>query len=735
MRVFLLASVISLLAPLSGTPAAAQSPSPLSRPNLALKTLGEVNALVRLPDGSLVMGGNFSSIEGEPRENLARLLPDGSLDPSWTPSTNGSVHALAADASGSVFVGGDFTQVGGLARNRIAKLAGAGTGDPDPDWNASANGRVSVLAFDVTTGALFAGGWFSEIGGYARASLAKLSTSGSGQADPQWNPAQPILVEEMVIVPGAVYAGGKGLNAPSTFGTLAKFASTGTGARFTEWTAARGSPDSLAVDPGSGALLVGGSGKIARLSSGTGAITAEWSLAGFGPLPITAMLIDGPGGTMHVGATYHLARMSTAGVVDTTWAPSVDGDVRALAFDSQGKVHAAGHFSQAGGAARLSAASFDALGAVGPAIDAERPGYANLLAIQPAGGVIVGGAFYKADGLTRRGLLRVAPDGTLDPDWNPGPGSDLVHALGVDPNSGDVYVGGEFTEIGGLTRYHLAKLSGDGVGAVDALWNPSPSGLIQEIVVDADGAVYVAGFFRWYFGTQSNIGGQRRDYLAKLAGTGIGAADPDWNPAPDGQVDALALDGNGGLLVGGLFGQIGGQPRASLARVAASGAAVVDPLWLSSANRHVSGLKLGADGWVYARGDFTTLGGLPRAGFGRISLAGGDVDVDWNPAPNSRVNGIAIDATGAIYAGGTFTQIGGGAHNYIARLSPAGSGAADTRWDPGVSAPGIATVDVESASGTVYAAGTFTHVGTEPRGGFVAIAPVLFSDGFETPAP
>ena len=715
----------------------AQIPPPEDNPNLSLKIFGEVNALARQSDGGLVLGGSFTSIDGEPRNNLARLRPDRSLDPDWTPAADGPVHALAIDATGAVFAGGDFLHINGLARQRLAKLDGAASGAPDPDWDPAANARVIVLAFDSTTGALFAGGWFTQIDGQERPHLAKLATNAGGPLDSQWIPQQNILIEEMVVVPGALYAGGIGSTGPTFFPSIGKFHTTGTGARVDGWVAERGGPYSLGVDPNSGALLVGGSGRITRLSGDTGAITGDWTPAGLGAARFTAMAIDNTSGTVYAGSTFRLARFSLSGVHDVAWAPNLSGAVRALALGANGSVVAGGTFSLAGGETHLSLATFDAAGNVSGPVDIEQPGSANLLGKQPDGGVIVAGNFYKADGLPRRGLLRLDPQGRLDADWNPSPGSNSVMALAVDAGSGDVYIGGDFNSIGGQTRYYLAKLSGTGTGALDPVWNPSANDWVTALAVDDTGAVFVGGLFEFTEGGgQSSIGGQQRDYLAKLSGTGTGAVDPDWKPEPNAPVYALAVESDGSVYAGGQFTAVGGQERAFIAKLDGSGAATVDADWNPSADNIVRGIVADGAGSVYARGAFTSIGAQSRSSLAKLSANGmGGVDLLWNPAPNGNVNGIALGSSGEVYVGGLFTAIGGQPRNYLAKLSAVGSGAADLRWNPGPSAPGVASVSFDANTGVVYVAGTFTSVGGQPRNGLAAIAPPLFSDGFETATP
>jgi hypothetical protein len=78
------------------------------------------------------------------------------------------VSALAA-SNGTMYAGGYFTSIGGQARSRIAALdttTGLATA-----WNPSANGSVSALA--VSNGAVYAGGAFTIIQGLPQTYIAR----------------------------------------------------------------------------------------------------------------------------------------------------------------------------------------------------------------------------------------------------------------------------------------------------------------------------------------------------------------------------------------------------------------------------------------------------------------------------------------------------------------------------------------------------------------------------------
>lgn len=733
--------MVAIAAGLASAYAHCQSSAPLAVPNIALKVQGQINAWVRQPDGGFVLGGRFLSVNGEPRTHLARLRPDGSLDLDWYPQLDGEVHALAVDASGAVYVGGAFTRVNGATREHLVRLSAAGNGSPDPTWIAQADGAVKALAFDEASGGLFVGGRFSSLAGVARRHIAKLSHLAASPVDPDWNPSSDFEVE--ALVPdgrGAVFARGSihpGPDSTVVFNDATKYQASGSGLVSPEW-----NPESfvglasLAVHPGTGAVYVGGyNGKLWQLANITGAITAQWDFPEFGASEVRLLAVDGASNTIYAGARSRLIRLANGTVPDSTWIPSLSSTPRVLAFGAGGTVYAGGTFGRAGSEILLSTARIEADGGIHRVVDIELPGYANVLEMQPSGGMIVAGAFLKADGLKRDGMFRLTPEGSVDPDWNPSPGSGSVRSIAINAVSGQVYVSGTFDVIGGQSRPFLAKLDGAGTGAADPDWNPSPVDEVLAIAVDGSGAVFVGGLFDSRSGANS-IGGQERDHLAKLSGDGTGAADPDWDPGADSLVDVLALDSSDQLFVGGQFSLIGGQTRDGLAKVSGVGAGQVDPDWAPSFGGRVRGLVPDESGSIYAFGIFPPVDGVWPSYLARVSTSGaGLIDPDWRPAPVGHVNALALGPDGAVYAGGVFSRIGGLNISHLAKLSDSGIGSADPRWNAYLGEFGIADLAFDDGRDALLIAGRFDTVATETRDGFAAVADPIFSDGFETLPP
>jgi len=72
----------------------------------------------------MMIGGYFTSVNGQPRDCVARLSADGSVDESFTTlqGPNGAVVAVEVDPERRVYIGGAFTTYRGIARSHFARL-------------------------------------------------------------------------------------------------------------------------------------------------------------------------------------------------------------------------------------------------------------------------------------------------------------------------------------------------------------------------------------------------------------------------------------------------------------------------------------------------------------------------------------------------------------------------------------------------------------------------------------
>ncbi len=138
-----------------------------------------VRALVVQPDGKILIGGNFSTVNKVSRAFLARIRPDGSLDSGFAPVVPGVVNTIALQADGKILIGGTFGTVNGVQRQNLARLNADGTLDATLDIGSGFNGPINSVA--VTLGGdIYAGGSFSSYNALPYYNnLAKLSSTGT----------------------------------------------------------------------------------------------------------------------------------------------------------------------------------------------------------------------------------------------------------------------------------------------------------------------------------------------------------------------------------------------------------------------------------------------------------------------------------------------------------------------------------------------------------------------------
>ena len=153
-----------------------------------------------------------------------------------------------------------------------------------------------------------------------------------------------------------------------------------------------------------------------------------------------------------------------------------------------------------------------------------------------------------------------------------------------------------------------------------------------------------------------------------------------WTPTLDGTVLALEASSDGGLFVGGEFGDWEGSTIGALQKIDPT-TGEVWPGWNSrvyGGTSVVRDIRLEHDGWLYVVGTFTTAtdGNGPQAVTNAIRMnpVTGAIDWAWDPSPNGSVWGVSASHTSSeVYLAGWFTELNGdaGARGF-AGVSPTG---------------------------------------------------------------
>ena len=495
--------------------------------------------------------------------------------------------------------------------------------------------------------------------------------------------------------------------------------------------------------------------------------TTMWDPDGAGPANPVLVL----GGSFSLAGSAVAANIVTWDPLTDVWSPlgaGTNGNVTALAAQSNGDLVVAGTFTTAGGVAangmaRWNGALWSALGngvAAAAFVNAvvflpngdliAGGGFTSIagvvasrlarwdgaswspmgtganqivysLAVAPNGDLIVGGAFATVDGVAAAGIARW--DGATWSAFGTGiPSPGFVRALGTLPN-GDVYAAGSFTVAGGVSVAHTARWNGTSWSALGTWAAPIP---VQGLAVLPNGEAYFwhhgpprvwhwDGQFWWTIGASTaNFSSLTTLPSGELVVCGhfergfyvqgTGFVGRGW----DGGVNASAVLPSGDVVVGGTFTKAAGVSAAGLARWDGTSWAPLIVGFQDSLVGQVLALSAMSDGRLLVGGAFH---GYYASGPQNIGIWNGTSWSTLGFGTNGAVTAVASLPSGDIFVGGSFTTAGGVPVNGIARWN-------GTTW----SAMGAGITGFQSSvralltmpNGDLIAGGFFSHAGGAP---------------------
>ncbi|WP_199424897.1 LamG-like jellyroll fold domain-containing protein [Actinotalea solisilvae] len=125
---------------------------------------GQVEDLAASPDGrTLYVAGQFTTVDGQNRYRVASFdLPGGGLNGTFRPTVNGTITSVGATAT-SVVIGGNFSAVNGATRQKVAALTPAGANQALSATIPS--GSVHALTVAPDGASVVIGGNFTTVNG------------------------------------------------------------------------------------------------------------------------------------------------------------------------------------------------------------------------------------------------------------------------------------------------------------------------------------------------------------------------------------------------------------------------------------------------------------------------------------------------------------------------------------------------------------------------------------------
>jgi uncharacterized delta-60 repeat protein len=669
-------------------------------------------------DGKMVCGGSFTTFNGITVNFIARLKSDGTLDTAFTTNAgtafNNSVRSISIQSDGKLVIVGFFSTFNGVTVNRIVRLNSDGTRDTTFTTNTGTafNGNVYSIAIQ-SDGKLIIGGQFTTFNGITVNRIVRLNADGTRDTSFTTNTGTAFnsTVQTIAIQSdGKLVIGGAFTTFNSTTANyIVRLNSDGT--RDTVFTTNTGTGPANIVETiaiqSDGKIVIGGVfstfngvtvNRIVRLNSdgtrdttfttntGTGFNNAIISIA----IQSDGKLVIGGGPTTFNGVTVNrIVRLNSDGTRDTTFTTNTgtafDSTVQTIAIQSDGKIVIGGVFSTFNGATvncivRLNS---DGTRDTGIAISSAFNNAVRSIAIQSDGKLIIGGDFTTFNGVTANYIIRLNSDGTRDTAFTTNIGTAFnssVLSIAIQ-SDGKLVIGGTFFTFNGITVNRIVRLNADGTRDTSFTTNTGTAfdGQVESIAIQSDGKLVIVGFFSTFNGATVNS-------IARLNsdGTRDTVFTTNTGTAFNSQVFSVAIQSDGKIICGTSFNfgsftsQFNGVVINYIVRLNSNGTR--DTTFTtntgSAFNSPVRCLAIQSDGKLMIGGQFTTFNGVTVNNIVRLNADGtrdSTFTTNTGTAFDSSAFSIAVQSDGKIVIGGQFTTFNGVTVTRIVRLNADGT--------------------------------------------------------------
>jgi uncharacterized delta-60 repeat protein len=700
-----------------------------------------INVSAIQSDGKIILGGSFTSFNGNTRNYLLRLNADGTEDTSFynnftqtaTSSFgfNSVVRDIVLQPDGKILVVGSFTTLNGVTRQKLVRLNSDGTEDTSFYTNLGTSFVQSATLYAValqSDGKILVGGSFTSFNSSTRNGLIRLNSDGTQD---------------------------------SSF-----YTNLGTG--FSSVIAGRGvfdidvqSDDKIIVSGSFSTLNGTARRKIVRLNSDGTVDTNFYTNLGSGFVDNTASDINRtviqPDGKILIAGEFtsfngtatrlRLVRLNSDGTEDTAFAANIgggfSGDTFGLALQSDGKILVSGGFTLFNNASttrvamvRLNADGTEDVGfytnlGAGFAGNAA-PVYISITSdnsILAIGGARDTGTF---NGRRWPGIVKLLnyPPQLITTNTN-SDGSNIDLEFNEDLNTSSIPVPSDFSlSVNGTSR----SISSVQVSTTTVRLSISTPILPNDITTltytpginPLEGSSSTLNVFP--LSSFVNTVPISRTHASgtedNLFYTGLGTAFSDT-------VQAVSLQSDNKTLVGGSFTTFNSNTRNRLVRLNADG--TEDTTFATNIGTGfadtVNSISLQSDGDMLVGGVFTTFNSNTRNRLVRLNQDGTE---DTTFATNigtgfaDTVNTVSLQSDGDILVGGMFTTFNGNTRNYLVRLNSDGTEDTTfaTNYSTGTGSP-INAVVVQD-NGDILLGGFFTSFNSKSRKYFMRLGTYVF---------
>ncbi len=285
--------------------------------------------------------------------------------------------------------------------------------------------------------------------------------------------------------------------------------------------------------------------------------------------------------------------------------------------------------------------------------------------VQPSGKIILGNTSLY-NGVATPRIVRINPDGDIDPTFNPGSGANNTVGQLETQSTGKIIASGTFTQYSGVVRNRIARLNSD--GSLDLTFDAGTAipGNPNTIFVQPDDKILVAGHY-------NPPTGGTFPYFIRL--NQDGSPDPSFNTGSNAiNIYTISIQPDNKLIVCGSYSTFNGTPANSVVRLNPNGS--IDPTFSSGlvATALPYNSTIQPDGKILITGAFPIPGGsLPNKGVIRLNTDGSQ-DLTFNGFGfNTQPYHILRQADGKFIISGIFSSYNGTPVGPVMRLNADGS--------------------------------------------------------------
>lgn len=662
----------------------------------------QVNTFDLQSNGKILVGGNFTTYNGQSHSKIIRLDSNGTIDSSFGGGvgfdTTTSVNTIKVLTDDKILVGGNFNLYNNIRAKRIVKLNSGGTIDTSFMIGAGFQGYVNCIKIQPDN-KILVGGNFSSYDKIYITSTVKINSSGTS-LDMGFNDGfnGDVNTSKKLSNSNIVYGGNFTYHkTPSSWFSHnylcmldsdgAEISSFDNGIGFDQPVNAIGEQSNSKLIIGGDFTMYSGLTSINYIVGLNldGSINTDFNVgSGFNnnvkciTIQSNSNILVGGNFTTYNGTSNinYIVRLDSGGTIDPTFntGSGFDGVVRCIKVQPDGKILVGGDFTSYNGTTSWSLIRLDSGGTIDTTFGSLFNGYVYSIDLQSDGKIIAGGNFSTFNSLPQQHIIRLNTNGTKDSSFTIGDGfSHIVTCVKVLTDD-KIMIGGNFTTYSGITSNRIVKLNSGGTIDTSFITNDGFNNMVLDINVISSNVITINGSFTQYGGTLVNN-------IIRLNTDGTRDTGFTIGNGFDSAVNTIDLQSDGRIIVGGLFNTYNSVYQYYISRLESNG--TLDTSFNTSPGYDffdypVNYIKVQSDNKILVGGEFTIYNPYSTPIIqNRISRleSGGTLDTSFNSGGlgfDNVVNVIDIQSDGKLLVGGGFKSYNNSLNSIIVRLNSNG---------------------------------------------------------------